>query len=146
MPNSTEQNFKNHAKLVPLFHFVALPILLVNTIWRLVQLKNGITFDSIMEVLVAVALVAVALTARTFALTVQNRVIRLEMELRLAKLLPAAMQPRIGEFTIDQLIALRFASDAELPALAQQVLDEKLTSRADIKGRVKNWRADLLRA
>jgi hypothetical protein len=80
------------------------------------------------------------------ALTVQDRVIRLEMRLRLAELLPAEMQPRIPEFTVAQLVSLRFASDAELPALAKKVLDEKINDRKAIKKMIKNWQPDELRA
>jgi hypothetical protein len=80
------------------------------------------------------------------ALKVQDRVIRLEMRLRMQQQLPPELRVRIPEFTVDQLISLRFASDAELPSLAQKVLDEKLTSRATIKKMVRDWQADLLRA
>jgi hypothetical protein len=81
-----------------------------------------------------------------FALKVQDRVIRLEERLRCQRLLPADLQPRITEFAAGQLIALRFASDAELPALARKVLDEKLTERKAIKQLIKNWKPDYLRA
>jgi hypothetical protein len=146
MAQEKEQNLKNHAKLVPIYHMFVLPVFLVNIIWSLVRLRYGLTFGAILSVLMAVALMVLALCARTFALKVQDRVIRLEMELRLARVLPAELHPRIGEFTPAQLIALRFASDAELAALAQQVLQENLTDRQEIKRRVKNWRADYLRA
>jgi hypothetical protein len=83
--------------------------------------------------------------SRRFALTVQDRVIRLEMRLKLAALLPAEMRSRIPEFTVAQLASLRFASDAELPALARKVLDEKINDRKTIKKMIKNWQADELR-
>ena len=146
MAQEKEQNLKNHAKVVPIFHMFVLPVFLINIISSLVRLRYGLTFGSILNVLMAVAFMVLALCARTFALKVQDRVIRLEMELRLAKVLPAELQPRIGEFTVAQLVGLRFASDAELAALAEQVLQEKLTDRQEIKRRVKNWRADYLRA
>lgn len=146
MAQEKEQNLKNHAKLVPIFHMFVLPVFLINIISALMRLRYGLTFASILNVLMAVAFLVLALCARTFALKVQDRVIRLEMELRLARVFPVELHPRIGEFTIAQLIALRFASDAELAALAQQVLQEKLTDRKEIKRRVKNWRADYLRA
>ena len=79
-------------------------------------------------------------------MTVQDRVIRLEMRLRLVELLPADLKPRIPDFTVAQLISMRFASDAELPALARKVLDDKLTDRKAIKQLVKDWQADNLRA
>jgi hypothetical protein len=86
------------------------------------------------------------LYARLFSLTVQDRVIRLEMRLRLERLLPPDLRSRIPEFTPAQFISLRFAGDDELPALARQVLDEKLSDRKTIKRRIKNWQADFLRA
>ena len=142
---ANEQNFGNHARTYPPFHFFVLPVLLVNAIYQLVLLKNGISFASVLAVLVAFALLLLAFCARVFANTVQDRVIRLEMQIRLARLLPAELRPRIDEFTVGQLIALRFAGDDELPALARQVLEEKLTDRKTIKSRVKHWRADYLR-
>ena len=139
------QNLQNHVRLFPPFHFVVMPILLINLIGRLVLLKNGITADSGLNALVGFALIMLALSARLMVLTVQDRVIRLEMRLRLQSLLPE-VRSRFDEFTIGQLIALRFASDEELPALARQVLDEKLTDRKVIKARIKNWRGDFIRA
>jgi hypothetical protein len=68
------------------------------------------------------------------------------MRLRLGQILPADLKPRIGEFTVGQLVALRFASDAELPTLARKVLDERIASRAEIKKLVTDWQADELRA
>ena len=91
------------------------------------------------------ALLVLAFLARIFALGVQDRVIRLEERLRFERLLPDDLKPRIGEFTIDQLVSLRFASDAELPALARTVLDGKVNSRKAIKKMVQNWRADYQR-
>lgn len=142
-----EQTFANHTRLVPAFHMVALPILVLNLadqIYRLVRV--GISFDSIVALLLAIALILVALYARMFALTVQDRVIRLEMRLRLEGVLPPDLKPLIPKFTVDQLVALRFASDAELPSLCRRVLDEKLTKRKSIKELIKTWKADYLRA
>jgi hypothetical protein len=84
--------------------------------------------------------------ARGMVLTVQDRVIRLEMRLRLDRLLPDDLRGRIGEFSVDQLIALRFASDAELADLARRVLDERLADRKAIKRLVRDWQGDFLRA
>ena len=82
---------------------------------------------------------------RTFALSAQDRIIRLEERLRLRELLPDDQQARINDFTTSQLIALRFASDAELPDLARQVLNEDITSRKAIKERIQTWRPDYQR-
>ena len=142
-----QQDFSNHARVVPAFHMVALPILLLNLIdqiYRIVHL--GLSFDTVVAVLLAVALIIVALYARLFALTVQDRVIRLEMRLRLEQVLPADLKPRIPQFTVNQLVSLRFASDAELPDLVRRVLDEKMDNRKSIKQLIKTWKADYLRA
>ena len=146
MAQEKVQNFENHSRLVPPYHMFVMPIFMINFIWRLVQLKDGIRFASIMNVLLAIAFVILVLYARLFTLTVQDRVIRLEMRLRLERLLPADLRSRIPEFTVAQLISLRFAGDEELAVLARQVLDEKLNDRKSIKRRIKNWQADLLRA
>jgi hypothetical protein len=84
--------------------------------------------------------------SRLFSLTVQDRLIRLEMRLRMASVLPVDMRSRISEFTVAQLVSLRFASDEELPALARKVLDEKMNDRKSIKKLIKNWQPDELRA
>lgn len=141
-----EQSFKNHARYVPLFHFFVLPALTLNFGWSLRNLARNFSTDSAIASITAIALVFLAFCARTFALTVQNRVIRLEMRLRLQQLLPADLQPRIGEFRPGQLIALRFASDAELPQLARKVLDENLSDQKTIKQLIRDWQADYLRA
>ena len=87
-----------------------------------------------------------AFSARIMALTVQDRVIRLEMRVRMQQVLPADLRPRIGEFTVGQLVSLRFASDAELPELSRKVLQDKLTDRKAIKQLVRDWEPDFLRA
>jgi hypothetical protein len=143
----SEQNFENHAKTVPPFHFFAIPIMLINFLWSLFRLKSlGFSFEGVFGVLLAAALVVLLFSARLFALAVQDRVIRLEERLRYAQVLPADLQARAGELTLGQIISLRFASDAELPALARKVLDDKLTERKAIKQLVKSWRPDYLRA
>ena len=142
-----EQNFANHTKIFPPFHFFVLPILFVNLGIQVYWLKEfWNTFRGIFNVLLALTLLLGFLTARMFALSVQDRVIRLEERLRYQRLLPADLQPRIEEFTVAQLVSRRFASDAELPALARKVLDEKMQERRAIKQLVKNWKPDYLRA
>jgi Family of unknown function (DUF6526) len=142
-----EQNFANHAKTVPAFHFFVLPVLLLNVGWSVFRWKVSLwSIDGAVWVLTSVAISMGFLLARMFALSVQDRVIRMEERLRCERLLPQDLQPRIVEFEPGQLISLRFASDAELPALARRVLDEKIKDRKAIKQQIKNWRADYLRA
>jgi hypothetical protein len=142
-----EQNFANHVKFVPLFHFFAMPVFVLNFAWSLYRLKRlGLSFEGIFGVLLAAALVVLFFSARLFALAVQDRVIRLEERLRYAQVLPADLQAITGELTIGQIVSLRFASDAELPVLTRKVLDEKLTERKAIKQLIKSWKPDYLRA
>ncbi len=140
------QSFQNHAKYVPVFHFFVLPMLLLNVGWEIHRVVVALSAGSVKSLLVALALFLAALYGRMFALAVQDRVIRLEMQLRLQGLLPVNLRARIPEFTINQLVALRFASDAELPGLAGTVLTENLQSRKTIKRMIQNWQADNLRA
>jgi Family of unknown function (DUF6526) len=141
-----EQNFANHGRFVPAYHFFAFPIFVINFGWAVYRLVHTrFRLDSIVSLLVATALLVLCLYARLFALAAQDRIIRLEERLRFERLLPADLKPRIGEFDVEQLIGLRFASDAELPELARAVLNEHLMDRKVIKQRVKNWKADYLR-
>jgi hypothetical protein len=142
-----EQNFANHTKIFPPFHFFVVPVLFVNVGVQLYWMKAfWFSYTGIFGVLMALALIVGFFSARLFALSVQDRVIRLEERLRYQRLLPADLQARIDEFTVAQLVSLRFASDAELPTLARKVLDEKLNERKAIKQLVKNWKPDYLRA
>ena len=141
-----EQNFENHGKVVPAFHFVAVPIFTFNLGWAVYRASHHLSGDTLVALLVAIALLDLAFLARIFALRVQDRVIRLEMRLRLRELLPDDLRGRVGQFSLPQLISLRFAGDAELPALARRVLEENLQDRKAIKKLVKDWQADTLRA
>ena len=142
-----EQNFENHVRLVPPFHFFVLPVLLLNVVWSIIRVvKDGLSFGGVVWVLTSFAILLAALFGRLFALSVQNRVIRLEERMRMERLLPADLKARIGEFSCGQLIALRFASDAELPDLARKVLADKIGEGKAIKKMVKSWRGDYLRA
>jgi hypothetical protein len=143
----TEQNFANHRKRLPPFHFFVVPVMIINFINSLYWwIKMGFLLRGVLSVLVALALLVGFLTARMMALKVQDRVIRLEERLRYERILPADLKPRVGEFTVAQLVSLRFASDAELPGLARKVLEDKMTERKAIKQMVQSWRPDYLRA
>ncbi len=140
------QNYANHRKTVPLFHFVAVPILLANFLYASYHLRWGLDLPRVMAALTAFALVIIAFAARVFALKVQDRVIRLEMRLKLRELLPADRHADIMRLTPKQFVGLRFASDAELPVLVAQVLKDNITSADAIKKMVTDWQADDLRA
>ncbi len=145
MADAVPQTYANHTRYVPLYHFVALPLLLLNLVYwvyALIRYRTGLQVDGLV---LAVAVMLVAFYTRTFALSVQDRVIRLEERLRLARLCPD-LGPRLDELTGGQLVALRFAGDAELPALTRRVLDEKMTDRKAIKQQIQSWRADEARA
>jgi len=142
-----EQNFANHGKFFPPFHFFVIPVMAINFIWLTYRWTvAGFSLDGFERVLLAAALLVGFGTVRRMALTVQDRAIRLEERLRYERVLPADLKVRIGEFTVTQLIALRFASDLELPVLARKVLDDKINERKAIKQMVKTWKPDYLRA
>jgi hypothetical protein len=141
-----QQSLKNHARTIPGYHYFVFGVLAANVVWTGYRTLTDFSGDRVMSLLVALALVVLALYARVFALTVQDRVIRNEMHERLRQVLPASMHPRIGDLTVGQLVALRFASDAELPELCSTVLNDRIDDRRKIKKMIKNWRADLLRA
>ena len=140
--SQTEQNYKNHARWLPPFHFFVLPVLLV---YVLNSLRHAVLSPSLSTgfvFLVAAALFMTALLARIQALKAQDRVIRLEMRLRLREVLPPDLHPRIAELTPEHMIGLRFAGDAELPELVRQALAGTLTTTKSVKEAVKDWQAD----
>ena len=139
------QSLKNHARLLPSYHLFVLPVLFLNVPIALYRVWTAPGASTIWAAIVAAALATLALRARTMPLTTQDRVIRLEMRLRLRDVLPPDLQSRIGELTPQQLIAMRFACDAELPDITREVLAGKLDSPKAIKMRVKHWEPDWLR-
>lgn len=140
------QTYKHHVRYVPGFQFGVLGLLTLHLAWTLRRVGHHPTGDTLDALLLAVALLLLAFYARRFALVVQNRLIRLEMRLRLQQILPSTLQPRIAELSLNQLIALRFASDPELPALIVKVLTEDLRDRGQIKALIQDWQPDHLRA
>jgi len=143
---ATEQNLKNHMRFLPPWHFVVGPIVLVNLIYAFRLLFKSQDWPTVLGALVALGLVLLFLFTRFMVLRVQDRVIRLEERVRMERLLPADLKGQIERFTVDQLVALRFASDAELPTLARSVLEQGITDRRAIKAMITTWRADHLRA
>jgi hypothetical protein len=143
---SQVQNFENHSRVVPGYHVVTFGIFAINLVWRIYRVVRVFSVPSVISLLLAIGFLLLFFYVRTFVLTVQDRVVRLEMRLRLQQILPADLRPRISEFQLGQLVALRFASDEELSELARKVLDENLTNRKVIKRMIRNWQPDFLRA
>jgi uncharacterized membrane protein YciS (DUF1049 family) len=142
-----EQSFQSHTKWLPPFHFFVLPVVLINLGFSIYWcVKWWFTVGGVLSVFFAAALFVGMVMARAMAMKVQDRVIRIEERIRFERLLPADMHARIGEFTMDQLVALRFASNAELPELARKVLQEQVKDRKAIKQMIKTWRPDPARA
>lgn len=141
-----DQTYKNHTRLLPAFHFFVLPVLFLNFLNEVRHLWRYPSEGTALAAIVAAALLTLGFLSRTQALAVQDRVIRLEMRLRLRQVLPPELHARIPDLRPRQLVALRFASDAELPELVREILDGKLQTGKQIKQRVKNWQADWLRA
>jgi Family of unknown function (DUF6526) len=148
MAGKVPQNFANHARFDPLFHFFLAPVFILGVILSLIHFFAHMmhsdfreNFHAFLIVVLAVALLVALTKIRLYALKVQDRVIRLEERLRLAQLLSEPLRSRIPELTVDQLCGLRFASDAEVPKLVDRALKEKL-ARKDIKKAIQNWRPD----
>lgn len=144
MPEKKPQTFANHSRLDPSYHFFVVPVFLLLAIAGMVHFIWRPGWHTALMFVVAVALATAVSKIRTYSLRVQDRVIRLEETLRLKALLPEPLRSRIPELTEGQLIALRFASDTEVPALTARALSEKL-SRADIKKAIQTWRPDYWR-
>ncbi len=144
MPETTPQNYANHAKLDPAFHFFLLPVSAINVLIAIWYALRHLSIWSIWIVVLSVAGVFLVLKCRLYALKVQDRVIRLEERLRLTNLLSEPLRSRIGELSEAQLIALRFASDEEVANLMQKTLASNLPN-AEIKKAVVNWKPDYFR-
>jgi Family of unknown function (DUF6526) len=144
MAESSPQTLANHVRFDPPFHYFVLPVFGISWILSVVFLVRHPGFLHFWIVIFNTALIVAVTKFRLYALKVQDRVIRLEERLRMATLLPDALRPQIAKIREDQLIALRFASDEELPALVERTLSANLP-RADIKKAVKNWRPDYWR-
>ena len=142
----TAQNFRNHARIVPAYHVGVFVPFLANFIWATYRLIGSFSGETFIAFLVSIALLLLFFSLRVQVLTVQDRVIRLEMRLRLRNALPPDLQTHINGLSHKQLVALRFASDAELPALVREVLAGTLKTQKDIKSRVRDWQSDYLRA
>ncbi|MGB8012355.1 MAG: DUF6526 family protein [Terriglobales bacterium] len=144
MADASQQSYSHHTRYDPLFHFFILPVFAITLIASIVHLIRWPGLHYAWLVVFMLAALFALFTMRLYSLRVQDRVIRLEERLRLMSLLDPALRVRIGEITEAQLIALRFASDAELPALAARALNEKLAG-PEIKKAIQQWRPDYWR-
>lgn len=140
------QTYRSHRKWTPLYHFVAQPILVANVVVSAVAAARRPSGTRFWALAVALAIEALAIAARAMALTVQNRVVRLEQRLRLEQVLPAELLPDARRLGTRQLIGLRFASDDELPELVRRVARGELATTDAIKRAVTDWQPDHLRA
>ena len=138
------QSYASHAKIDPAFHLFVLPVLLINIFIVAYLLISHPGIGGAWLLLVSITLLVLASRLRSWATHLQDRVIRVEERIRLAAILPEPLRSRIGELSDSQIVGLRFASDAELPALFQRALDERL-SRSDIKKAITEWRPDYSR-
>lgn len=141
MAQQTSQNYSNHVRLHPVFHFFVIPVLAITVVLGFGAAAQHPTFYNIWRVVFLLAVLAAASLARIYPLKVQDRVIRLEERIRLAELVSAPIRPQLARLTERQLIALRFASDEEAPALVERTLAESL-GPAEIKKAVRSWRTD----
>ena len=146
MADKTPQTFENHARFIPAYHGLTSLLLLVNLVWWVYRSVTSFSWDALMAVFLGIATYLIFVYARLFALRVQDRVIRLEMKLRLTEVLPPELARRFNEYSVKQLIALRFASDAELPALCAKVLNDRIADQKAIKKMIRDWQGDYLRA
>ncbi len=139
---SQPQSAASHAKLVPMYHYVTFPLVFIPTVYFLYQAVTAFSIPTLMTAVLGVGVIFATLFARLFALGAQDRVIRLEERLRLARVLPAEMHADIESISTSILIGLRFAPDNELEDLVRRVQGGELTDRKAVKMAVKSWRAD----
>ncbi len=144
MPDT--QNYENPARRTPLYYNVAGLVLFTNIIWQGYRFLGEPSSDRVMSFLLGIALLVAAFAARTQTLTVQNRVIRLEQRLRFQRLLLPEVAARACELPVALVVALRFASDAELPALVDRVRAGQLSDQKAVKRQIRQWQGDFLRA
>jgi hypothetical protein len=143
--SETTQNYSNHTRWHPPFHFFLFPVFTIHLAWTIYKLTQALTLDNIEQLLLAAGLIVLFLLVRTNALKVQDRLIRLEEQLRYQRLLPAELAAKAGALPVRFIVALRFASDEELPGLVRQVIDRKFVKPAEVKRAIQNWRGDYLR-
>jgi len=139
------QSFASHRRWIPMWHFFALPVLIINVFVVAIDYVRDSRLINGWAVIVAIALAVGIFVSRSMPLRAQDRIIRLEERARLERVLPSDLRGRVGELTPSQLIAIRFAADDEVPDLTRRTLNGELKSQGDIKRAIRTWRADTLR-
>lgn len=139
------QSFASHRRWIPIWHFFALPVLIINVFVVAVNYVKDPRLVNGWAVIVAIALAVGIFISRYMPLRAQDRIIRLEERARLERVLPGDLRGRVGELTPAQLVAIRFAADDEVPDLTRRTLNGELKSQGDIKRAIRTWRADTLR-
>ena len=139
------QNFQNHVRWYPLVHFVITPLLLMNFLWQIFRLYQEQSLDRAESLMMAVVFLLMSVAARLQALKAQDRIIRLEERLRYNEVLSRDLAAQASALRTGQMLALRFASDAELPELARRTVRGEFKTDREIKQAVGNWRGDYLR-
>ncbi|MDQ2766996.1 MAG: DUF6526 family protein [Gemmatimonadota bacterium] len=141
------QNFQNHTRRYPLFHFIAFPLLAVYALYAIYALIRAPSLATAAGLVLAGGVMATLFGSRLMVATVQNRIIRLEMSMRLERVLGAsAAADALSRLPLRSLIALRFASDAELPGLVARALSNELPTNVALKQAIREWQPDYLRA
>ena len=135
------QTRDNHTRWHAPFHFFLAPISIIVLIWSIVLVVRQPSQVTALVAVLAFLLVVTATLARMYAIKVQDRVIRLEERLRIQHLCSSQLAAQGHSLSESQLIALRFASDAEVPSLVAACVSEKL-DRKNIKARIQDWRPD----
>jgi hypothetical protein len=139
------QNFANHTRWHPPFHFFVVPVMLINLIWSIVLFVMSPGWNSGWWIVVSLALVVLTFLVRLNSLKVQDRLIRLEETIRYQQVLSPAVRQQASALSCDQMVALRFAADDELEELLGRVAAGNFAKTRDIKQAIKNWRADTFR-
>jgi hypothetical protein len=142
---ASEQSYATHRRYFPWHHYFVVPVLGINLIVEITRALNDPGRYRWWLVVVALALFFFSFTARAMSLRAQDRVIRLEERLRLFRLLPPIDQPVVDSLKPGQLVALRFASDDEVPDLVRRITAGELASTTEIKKAIRMWRPDYLR-
>jgi len=141
-----QQTYANHVRYHAPFHYLLSPLMLLLLAWSVVQVVRHPGWETAMGLVLTLVLVVTVFLTRIYAMKVQDRVIRLEEHLRFARLLPAEVARQATEkIPLRLIIALRFASDEELPGLVAKVLDGSFAQPAEVKKAIQTWRGDYWR-